>query len=101
MWRSTVACCDRIGVSTSITPCAEKKARTEARSSARALSVSSLALGRQLIDLFAGSRQVLAGARVDLEQLADLHEQRHAHDGAGLQRRRLAAAARGVAAQAR
>jgi len=35
-------------------------------------------------------RDVLAGARIDLDHLALLHEQRHAHHRAGFQGRRFA-----------
>src|SRR5690606_5443593 len=45
-------------------------------------------------------RDVFARARVDLDHLVLAHEQRHADHGAGFQLRRLAAAARGVAAHA-
>src|SRR5688572_25578278 len=47
------------------------------------------------------AREVLAGARVNLDDLAFLHEQRHAYDGAGLERGRFAATARCIALQAR
>ena len=43
---------------------------------------------------------VLAAARIDLDDLVLADEQRHAHHRAGFERRRLAAAARGVAAHA-
>src|SRR3546814_2414198 len=46
-------------------------------------------------------RDVFARARVDLDHLVLADEQRHADHGAGFQRRRLAAAAGGVAAHAR
>src|SRR5690606_25561032 len=44
---------------------------------------------------------VLAGPRVDLDHLVLADEQGHAHDRAGLQRRRLAAATGGVTTHAR
>src|SRR5256885_5263853 len=48
-----------------------------------------------------GAGDVVAGLRLHLDAVADVDEQRHADGGAGLQRRRLVAAARGgVAAQA-
>src|SRR5690606_12651006 len=84
------------------TPRAAKKARTAARISARRRRLASGALGRQLMSsgLFLDPGNVLAGASIDLEQLALLDEQRHAHHGAGLEGGRLAATAGGVAAQA-
>src|SRR5690606_12127067 len=47
------------------------------------------------------ARDVLARTRIHADHLVLGHEQRHAHHRAGLQRGRLAAAARGVAAHAR
>ena len=59
-------------------------------------------LGAPRYGVSSRARHVVAAARVDADAVADVDEQRHVHLGAGLERRRLGAAARGgVAAQPR
>ena len=54
-----------------------------------------------LVHLLLGARDVLAGAGIDADDFTLVDEQRHAHDGAGFQLRRLLTAGGGVAAQTR
>src|SRR6266480_257350 len=68
------------------------------RSRARNARAMSLNLARSALLLRA--RDVFARAGIDAQNLAFVDEQRHAHDGAGFELRRLLTAGRGVTAQA-